>query len=139
MNKMIGNFFYRNKIEENVAKHLIYGCSTHKNHKSIFCRLWYILKMDLKNVKISLNLALKRGTSQTFLKSLITSKPLKIISWNFLRLFATAAAGLQKTAKLKNCLFKFLTIKVDFFFKKSTVQIQAFKKQAKKVLFLILQ
>jgi hypothetical protein len=26
------NFFLRNKIEENVAKHLIYGCSAQKNH-----------------------------------------------------------------------------------------------------------
>ncbi len=33
-----------------------------------------ILKMYMKNVKILQNLALKRGTSQTFLKSFITSK-----------------------------------------------------------------
>jgi hypothetical protein len=36
--------------------------------------------MDMKNVKILLNLALKKGTSQTFLKSLIASKSLKIMS-----------------------------------------------------------
>jgi hypothetical protein len=77
---MIGNFFLRNKIEENVAKHLIYECSAQKNHTNNFCGLCVILKMDMKNVKILLNLALKRGTSQTFLKSLITFKSLKIIS-----------------------------------------------------------
>jgi hypothetical protein len=70
---------------------------------SIVSCVLHILKMDLKNVKILLNFALKRGTSQTFLKKLITSKPLKII--------------------------------IFFFFKKSTLHIQAFKKQAKKVFF----
>jgi hypothetical protein len=45
-----------------------------------FCGFCVILKMDMKKVKILLNLALKGGTSQIFLKSLLTSKSLEIIS-----------------------------------------------------------
>jgi hypothetical protein len=73
---MSGLFFLR--VEESVAKHLISG---------------FIAKIPLmgclllqkwtgkKIVKILLNLTLKRGSSQTFLESLITSaKSVDIIS-----------------------------------------------------------
>jgi hypothetical protein len=60
---MIGNFLLRNKIEENVAKHPIYGCCAKKKPKDIFFEIDVISKIDIKNFKISLNLALKRGTS----------------------------------------------------------------------------
>jgi hypothetical protein len=51
-----------------------------KNHKDTSFGMDLTSKMDIKNVKIWINLTLKRGTSYIFLKSLITSKSLKIIS-----------------------------------------------------------
>jgi hypothetical protein len=57
-----------------------------KKSLEYLCGLCVILKTDMKNVKILLNLALKRGTSKIFLKSLITFKifkdnQLKILSY----------------------------------------------------------
>ncbi len=73
-------FFLRNKIEGNVAEHLIYGCDANKNHKGTSFGMGVISKMNIK-YKIWLNLALNRVTSYIFLESLITSRSFKIISF----------------------------------------------------------
>jgi hypothetical protein len=40
---MIGNFFLRNNIEENVAQHLIFGCSVKKDQSDTsFGRCFYL-------------------------------------------------------------------------------------------------
>ncbi len=44
-------FCLRNKIEENVAQHHIYGCGAKKNHKDTSFEMGVVSKMDRKNVK----------------------------------------------------------------------------------------
>jgi hypothetical protein len=52
---MIGNFFFRNKIEETVGKHLIYRYGAKKDHKNTSFGMGDFSKMDMKNIKIWLN------------------------------------------------------------------------------------
>jgi hypothetical protein len=63
---MIGNFFLRNNIEENVAQHLILDVVLKKINRIPLLGGVFISKMDMKNVKIWLNLAIKIGISSTF-------------------------------------------------------------------------
>jgi hypothetical protein len=55
--------FLRNKIERNGPRRLTYGIIANKNHWDISFELCVNSKMDMKNVKILLKLALKRATS----------------------------------------------------------------------------
>jgi hypothetical protein len=68
--------------------------------------------MNMKNVKMLLTLALKRGTSQTFLQSLITSKSLEYSAEIFLGvrgaydIVVSLLPVSKKTVKIKNNLTK---------------------------------